>query len=116
LLQISQYGIIDFVTMLESSTVISFYQIECTAKLCLHKTEEKDERKHTSLIEYIPNLFFIQIHLNGVPIQVLFWAKEEDRMEKLKARLIELYYENLFKVISSDILSKIVVKCVTRSL
>jgi phosphoglycolate phosphatase-like HAD superfamily hydrolase len=37
-------------------------------------------------------------------------------MEKLKARLIELYYENLFKVISSDILYKIVVKCVTRSL
>lgn len=35
-----------------------------------------------------------------LPIQVLYWAKEEDKMEKLKARLIELYYENLFKVSS----------------
>lgn len=35
-----------------------------------------------------------------VLIQVLHWAREEDKMEKLKARLIELYYENLFKVIS----------------
>ena len=33
-----------------------------------------------------------------LPIQVLYWAKEEAKMEKLKARLIELYYENLFKV------------------
>ncbi|CAN6331551.1 unnamed protein product [Urochloa humidicola] len=30
--------------------------------------------------------------------KVLYWAKEEDKMEKLKARLIELYYENLFKL------------------
>jgi hypothetical protein len=33
-----------------------------------------------------------------MPVQVLYWAKEEDKTEKLKARLIELYYENLFKV------------------
>ncbi|GJM94719.1 hypothetical protein PR202_ga11392 [Eleusine coracana subsp. coracana] len=30
--------------------------------------------------------------------KVLYWAKEEDRLDKLKARLIELYYENLFKL------------------
>ncbi|KAG0517143.1 hypothetical protein BDA96_09G062800 [Sorghum bicolor] len=30
--------------------------------------------------------------------KVLYWAKEEDKMEKMKARLIELYYENLFKL------------------
>lgn len=30
--------------------------------------------------------------------KVLYWAKEEDKMEKLKAHLIELYYENLFKL------------------
>ncbi|XP_066366734.1 5-amino-6-(5-phospho-D-ribitylamino)uracil phosphatase, chloroplastic-like [Miscanthus floridulus] len=30
--------------------------------------------------------------------KVLYWAKEEAKMEKLKARLIELYYENLFKL------------------
>ncbi|KAG8067298.1 hypothetical protein GUJ93_ZPchr0005g14606 [Zizania palustris] len=30
--------------------------------------------------------------------KVLYWAKEESQMEKLKARLIELYYENLFKL------------------
>ena len=35
-----------------------------------------------------------------MPGQVLYWAKEEDKMEKLKVRLIELYYENLFKVSS----------------
>jgi hypothetical protein len=35
-----------------------FYQIECTAKLCLQKTEEKDERKYTPLIVYITILFF----------------------------------------------------------
>jgi hypothetical protein len=37
---------------------------------------------------------------SALSIQVLYWAKEEDKMEKLKARLIELYYENLFKVSS----------------
>ncbi|KAL6897910.1 hypothetical protein ACP4OV_006869 [Aristida adscensionis] len=30
--------------------------------------------------------------------KVLYWAKKEDQMERLKARLIELYYENLFKL------------------
>ncbi|XP_006655033.1 5-amino-6-(5-phospho-D-ribitylamino)uracil phosphatase, chloroplastic [Oryza brachyantha] len=30
--------------------------------------------------------------------KVLYWAKEESQMERLKARLIELYYENLFKL------------------
>ncbi|KAL6607771.1 hypothetical protein ACP70R_040834 [Stipagrostis hirtigluma subsp. patula] len=30
--------------------------------------------------------------------KVLYWTKEEGQMEKLKARLIELYYENLFKL------------------
>nr|CAB3460356.1 unnamed protein product [Digitaria exilis] len=30
--------------------------------------------------------------------KVLYWTKEEDKMEKMKARLIELYYENLFKL------------------
>ncbi|KAI4967944.1 hypothetical protein ZWY2020_010301 [Hordeum vulgare] len=29
--------------------------------------------------------------------KVLYWAKEDDQMERLKARLIELYYESLFK-------------------
>jgi beta-phosphoglucomutase-like phosphatase (HAD superfamily) len=33
-----------------------------------------------------------------VLIQVLYWAKDESQMERLKARLIELYYENLFKL------------------
>jgi hypothetical protein len=40
-------------------------------------------------------------------IQVLYWAKEEDKMEKMKARLIELYYENLFKVSSVLLLCKL---------
>jgi hypothetical protein len=39
-----------------------------------------------------------------VLIQVLYWAKDESQMERLKARLIELYYENLFKVIISTLL------------
>uniref|UniRef100_A0A0E0HA39 Haloacid dehalogenase-like hydrolase (HAD) superfamily protein n=1 Tax=Oryza nivara TaxID=4536 RepID=A0A0E0HA39_ORYNI len=30
--------------------------------------------------------------------KVLYWAKDESQMERLKARLIELYYENLFKL------------------
>ncbi|KAL6897912.1 hypothetical protein ACP4OV_006871 [Aristida adscensionis] len=30
--------------------------------------------------------------------KVLHWAKREDQMERLKARLIELFYENLFKL------------------
>uniref|UniRef100_M8C8N9 Phosphorylated carbohydrates phosphatase n=1 Tax=Aegilops tauschii TaxID=37682 RepID=M8C8N9_AEGTA len=30
--------------------------------------------------------------------KVLYWAKEDDQMERLKARLIELYYESLFKL------------------
>ncbi|KAF8725998.1 hypothetical protein HU200_020578 [Digitaria exilis] len=30
--------------------------------------------------------------------KVLYWTKEEDKMEKMKARLIELYYENLFEL------------------
>nr|CAB3464070.1 unnamed protein product [Digitaria exilis] len=30
--------------------------------------------------------------------KVLYWTKEENKMEKMKARLIELYYENLFKL------------------
>uniref|UniRef100_A0A8R7P0I3 Phosphorylated carbohydrates phosphatase n=2 Tax=Triticinae TaxID=1648030 RepID=A0A8R7P0I3_TRIUA len=29
---------------------------------------------------------------------VLYWAKEDDQMERLKARLIELYYESLFRL------------------
>ncbi|VAH02896.1 unnamed protein product [Triticum turgidum subsp. durum] len=30
--------------------------------------------------------------------KVLYWAKEDDQMERLKARLIELYYESLFRL------------------
>lgn len=34
----------------------------------------------------------------GVDSQVLFWATEENEIERLKSRLSEFYYENLRKV------------------
>lgn len=54
---------------------------------------------HSHLVS-LRSILFRTHYFILVSTQVLYWTKEEDKMEKMKAHLIELYYENLFKVSS----------------
>ena len=71
--------------------------------ICLNRKTKGKYKKICILTWHLPILFCSELtgsYFILMPVQVLYWAKEEYKMEKLKARLIELYYENLFKVSS----------------
>jgi hypothetical protein len=89
---------IELVTISASSIDVSFWNSSSPLNCLNRKQREKyKENAHHHLVS--PHFILFGTHwFILMPVQVLYWAKEEDKTEKLKARLIELYYENLFKV------------------